>query len=165
MKKYLLAIAILAMTQLSGCLESTASSDAIQAQMQEKSMREATAETGMPAIKNFRERKLLKMIYELRDKEDLTTYTYLVAQATGKLELMCKSVGYGLDDSTGYTNPMRIHESGTNMGYAIMPQPEPNGLFTPATSNMSWVVCVDDAGAIRPVQVKSDFVVSPFALK
>ena len=46
----------------------TPSSDDIQREAQEKSLKEATAQIPMPAIVNVRERKLLKYILELRDQ-------------------------------------------------------------------------------------------------
>jgi hypothetical protein len=36
----------------------------------------------MPAIVNFQEKKIAKMIFELRDRENLSTYTYITAQQT-----------------------------------------------------------------------------------
>ena len=56
-------------------------SDKNQRVQQESLSQEATAQTGMPAIKNFRERKLLKDILELRDQDGLATYTHAVQQS------------------------------------------------------------------------------------
>ena len=77
-----LAIAALAattLTTLSGC----DNSDTIQRRQQERVLREGTAQSGMPAITNFRERKLVKMLLEMRDQENLITYTYTYAEASG----------------------------------------------------------------------------------
>lgn len=157
-------LAILAGLALAGCNEREPSADKIQAKQQEVLIKEATAQTGMPAIKNFRERKLLKMILELRDQEGLTTYTYTVAD-DGSLMLLCKSVGYAISDATGYTNPQRIHEKDVNYGYAIMPQAEPNGLYTPDASDANWVMCVGGKGdRALPVFTSARIVVSPFDL-
>lgn len=164
MKKLTIALSLAAAALLTGCLEGPGpSADQRQAAAQERLLQEGTSQTGMPAIKNFRERKLLKMIYELRDQEGMTTWTYLVSQQTGRLALLCQSVGYAISDATGYTNPERIHES-SQYGYAIMPQAEPNGLFTPDNSNTSWVMCVGPKGEALPTMVQSEFVVSPFEL-
>jgi len=56
------ALAILGLT-LTGC-EIEADSDDTQRSQQERILKEATSQTGMPAIKNFRERKLLKQIID-----------------------------------------------------------------------------------------------------
>ncbi len=154
----------LAVAALSGCNDRSPSADQIQAAAQERILQEGTAQTGMPAITNFRERKTLKMIYELRDKENLATYTYIIAQQSGRPTLLCSSIGFAISDATGYTNPLRIHERNTNMGYAIMPQAEPNGLFTPETSNTNWVICVDSKGNPTPTQVQGDILVTTYEL-
>ena len=51
-------------------------------------MAEADRQTGMPGIVNYQERKLAKMIFELRDQEDLTTYAYVVSHVTGDLRFL-----------------------------------------------------------------------------
>ena len=159
-----IAITAALVAALAGCNAEQKSADRIQAEQQEALIQEGTAQTGMPAIKNFRERKLLKMILELRDQEGLTTYAYTVAD-NGSLKLLCKSIGYPISDATGYTNPERIHERGANYGYAIMPQAEPNGLYTPDASDANWVMCVDsESGRALPVFTSARIVVSPFGL-
>jgi hypothetical protein len=78
----LASIAVLGVA-LVGC-DYTQSSDEIQREEQERILKESTAQTGMPAIKNFRERKLLKQMIEMRDQEGLVTYTYTVPETTGR---------------------------------------------------------------------------------
>ena len=75
---------------VTGCVEDN-SSDRIQQAQQETILAEATSQVGMPAIKNFRERRLLKDIIEKRDQEGLVTYTYLVPEMTGKPVFLCTS--------------------------------------------------------------------------
>ena len=58
--KYIIAIALF--LTLSACGEYKPNSDEVQRKQQEIILSEGTAQTGMPAIKNFRERKLLKEI-------------------------------------------------------------------------------------------------------
>ena len=142
-------------------------SDDIQRQAQEKILAEGTAQTGMPAIKNFRERKMLKDILELRDQDGFTTYTYTFSEITGKLGFFCDSIGYGIPYATQYTNPSKIADQGQNYGYAILPQADPNGLFSPASAEGTWVLCKDpNPGGkdVKPVYVEPRVVVSPFML-
>jgi hypothetical protein len=156
MKAVITTVFLIALT---GCPEQKKSSDSIQREAQERILAEGTAQTGMPAIKNFRERKTLKLIYELRDQESLLTHTYIVSQATGKLVYLCASHGYAINDATGYTNPEKVWFSNTSWG-ATMPQAEPNGLFTPDNSNAYWVTCLFDKKA-SVVFVASEIVVTP----
>ena len=70
--KPILAIATVAVlgATLTGCIEE--SSDYQQREQQERILQEGTAQTGMPAIKNFRERKLMKQIIEMRDQDGIS---------------------------------------------------------------------------------------------
>jgi hypothetical protein len=119
----------------------------------------------MPAIKNFRERKLLKDIIELRDQTGLATYTYVFAEMTGQFTFLCASVGYGLPYATQFTNPEKIDYSSGGTVVTI-PQADPNGLFSPAAAEGTWVMCSDpDGKEARPVYVEPRIVVSPFKLE
>jgi hypothetical protein len=159
------SIAALGVT-LTGCIEATPSSDEIQQQQQEHILREGTAQTGMPAIKNFRERKLLKQIIEMRDQDGLVTYTYTVPETTGRPVFLCNSIGYGLPAATQFTNPEKIENPPSITGYYVMPQADPNGLYSPSSAEGTWVLCTDPSGSgkTRPVYVEPRVIVSPFKL-
>ena len=151
-------LAVLGLT-LTGCIEE--SSDTKQREQQERILQEGTAQTGMPAIKNFRERKLLKQIIEMRDQDGLVTYTYTVPETTGRPVFLCNSIGYGLPAATQYTNPEKYEYNGTTI-----PQADPNGLFSPSSAEGTWVLCTDPngSGKTRPVYVEPRVIVSPFKL-
>jgi len=148
---------------LVGC-DYTPSSDETQREQQERILQEGSAQTGMPAIKNFRERKLLKQIIEMRDQDGLVTYTYTVPETTGRPVFLCNSIGYGLPAATQYTNPEKVdyHSSGS----VSIPQADPNGLFSPSSAEGTWVMCTDPngSGKTRPVYVEPRVIVSPFKL-
>lgn len=132
-----------------GC--SNPSSDTIQREQQEKILKEGTSQVGMPAIKNFRERKILKDILELRDQTGLVTYTYVenlvptvtkgVTAKGGKFTFFCDSIGYPIPYSTQYTNPEKL--AGYTNESSVLPQADPNGLFSPASAEGTWVMCKD----------------------
>lgn len=124
----------------------------------EKAMIEANHKVGYPAVTNFQEKKLMKMIYELRDREDLVCYAYLVNEYTGKVgQFLGKSIGYGLPYSTQFSNPEK-RVSGYNIA-----QPEPNGLFMPEGLAATWLLLIDpETGDPRPVYVEPSIIVSPF---
>lgn len=141
----------------------TPSSDEIQRKQQEVLLQEGTAQIGMPAIKNFRERKLLKDILELRDQSGLSTYTYIQSAMSGRLVFLCNSVGYGIPYATQFTNPSKVNHNAN--GYYTLPQADPNGLFSHAAADGTWVMCKDPAGAaVKPVFIEPRVVVSPFRL-
>ncbi|HUS89236.1 MAG TPA: hypothetical protein VMW91_07710, partial [Desulfosporosinus sp.] len=114
-------------------------------------------------IVNFQQRKLMKMIYELADKEDLITYAYIKSDYQGKLFFIGKCIGFGIPFSAQYTNPMKpIHYN----GIATIPQPDPNGLFMPTSSSATWLMMIDPkTNQPRPVYVEPEIVVSPFPLE
>lgn len=140
------------------------SADSLDRQRQEQIQRESSAQVGMPAIKNFREKKLLKDILELRDQSGLITYTYIFSEQTGKIRHFCDSIGYGIPYSAQFSNPEKIVKD-SQYGFGTLPQAEPNGMFTPPSAEGTWIMCKDPNGAsVRPVYVEPRVIVSPFKL-
>lgn len=158
MKKVLAILLIVLMaTLLTGCFDT---SDDVQRRANEKLLTEATAQTGMPNIVNFRERKILKQILELRDQEGLVTYTYMFAENSGKLIYLGETIGYGIPYATQYTNPQRYKHQGVTL-----PQADPNGLFSPTSAEGTWILLKDPkSNKVKPVYVEPRIVVSPFKL-
>ena len=156
---------------ISGCdnVSSTPNADQRQAQATEQAMAEADRQIGMPAIVNFQERKLAKMIFELRDKEDLICYAYIVNHMTGELVFIGKCLGFGLPYSVQYTNPERMDTVDGGASFArnpyTLPQPDPNGLFMPSGLSATWLMMIDPStNEPRPVYVEPEILVSPFQL-
>ncbi len=135
------AVIVISVVILVGC-DQRQNSDSIQQKQQEEILKEATAQTGMPAIKNFRERKIMKDVLELRDQEGLITYTYLIAEQTGKLRFLGQTLGYPIPYSTQYTNPEKA-EYYSNSGWINLPQADPNGLFSPSSAEATWILMYD----------------------
>jgi hypothetical protein len=133
-------------------------SDQLQHDQQEVLLQAATA-TGMPAIVNFAERKMLKRILEIRDQA-INTTTYIV-DMNGRPHKICDSIGYGFPYSTQFTNP-----SQNPLKDVVISQAEPNGLFSSPTSEGTWISCVDPANKhnIQVVYVEPRVIVSPFPL-
>ena len=155
---------------VAGCSEPT--SDDIQRRQQEKMLQEGTAQTGMPAIKNFRERKILKDILELRDQDGLVTYTYVenmnpvvVPGHTvlgGKFTYVGETIGYGIPYATQYTNPQKA-EYRSSGGWLVLPQADPNGLFSPAAAEGTWVLMKEPNGKkVLPQYIESRISVFTF---
>jgi hypothetical protein len=133
-------------------------SDQLQHDQQEVLLQAATA-TGMPAIVNFAERKMLKRILEIRDQA-INTTTYIV-DMNGRPHKICDSIGYGFPYSTQFTNPAQ-----NPLKDVVISQAEPNGLFSSPTSEGTWISCVDPANKhnIQVVYVEPRVIVSPFPL-
>jgi len=142
----------------------TPTADRLQREAQEKINKEGNAATGMPAIKNFRMRKLLKDIIELQDQDGLVTYTYTFSEMTGKYTFFCNSFGYGIPYATQYTNPQKpLYD---RVDTTTIAQADPDGLFKPASAEGTWVMCKDPNGKeVRPIYVEPRLIVSPFKLQ
>lgn len=143
--------------------------DQIIQEKQAKAMREAVSQIGLPAIKNFKEKKTLKMLYELRDQEGLVCYAYLFNRNKGSVgQFIGKCIGYGLPASTQFSNPKKLIRAdlGQYHGDKSLPQAEPNGLFMPEGLSATWLMLIDPrTGKPRPVYVEPEIIVSPFPLK
>ena len=116
-------------------------SDDIQRAQQELILKEGTAQVGMPAIKNFRTKKILKDVIERRDQNGLSTYTYVFSEMTGKFTYLGESIGYAIPAATQFTNPQKT--VGHIQSITSIPQADPDGLFSPASAEGSWIVMYD----------------------
>ena len=147
------------------------STDQAVAEQMETLLRDGERQTGLPAITNFTERRMVKWLYELRDQPNYRTYTYIVTM-NGKLIKICDSVGYGINASIQYSNPEKAVEL-TDMlgrmydsaGVTTMPQAEPNGLFMPEGLAATYVMCVDSENDdVKAVYIEPEIIVSPIEL-
>jgi hypothetical protein len=133
----------------------------------EKEQIYAADKVGMPVIVNFQSKRMMKMIIELRDKA-ITTHFYVI-DLNGRLNKFCHSLGYGLPYATQFTAPQKVgdhHES----GFAVLPQADRNGWFSPADAEGTWILHRDpnpdkteDLGTM-PVYIEPRIAVSPFEL-
>ena len=158
-------VAILAL--ITGCNEYDKSTDKKQREQTEKLMGEINREIGLPNMVNFQQKKLMKMVYELCDKEDLICYAYIKSDYQGKLMFIGRCVGFGIPFSAQYTNPIKLVncDMGGGWGDIPIPQADPNGLFMPTSSSATWLMMIDPKGGEpRPVYLEPEIVVSPFPL-
>jgi hypothetical protein len=147
---------------LAGCGSSLPTSDETQARQQEQAAQEANAQTGFPGITAFTEKKMVKLLYERRDKA-IATFSYAMA-LDGRLFHICDSIGYGLPYGVQFTNPDKVVNN-TSQSFGTLPQPEPNGLFMPPTAEGTWVMCAGPKGEIDPLYVEPRVVVSTHKLR
>lgn len=162
--KTIALISVLALATLAAaCDERQPSTDEKQAISQAQALEEAHKRIGMPAIGNFSEKRMMKDLYELRDKP-FPTHTYIVNEREGCLSYLGASVGYGLPYATQYTSPTREMYRG-NYVYNNVPQAEPNGLFMPTAAEGTWVMLKDpNSDDVKAVYIEPRVIVSPFKL-
>ena len=168
---------------LFACADETPSADKTQRVRQEQIQQEGVAQVGMPAITSFFEAKQLKRICEIRDhgfdgSGPMHTYTYtenmiptIVHGHTamgGKFTFMFDSVGYGFPYATQFSNPSKLERVyNASAYYFVMPQAEPNLLFTPSAAAGTWVLVADPTGKskeLMPIYCEPNVLVVPFKL-
>ena len=164
MNKIAIFAALAAAFVLSGCDADTASSDQIQNKKQEELSKQGVESVGLPAIHNFQEKRLMKDILELRDQPNLVTYAYIV-DLNGHAHKVCDSIGYGLPYATQYTSPSKVASYAHDGIGNILPQADPNGLFSPPSADGTWVLCkVPGKDDVKPVYIEPHVLVSPFPI-
>lgn len=135
-------------------------------------MQEANKQVGMPNVNNWTEKKLVRDIIEMRDQENLLTYTYIL-DMNGNIHFIGRSMGFGIPASVQYTNPKKLVDADNEMNISTyqdngrvqkMPQPDPNGLYMPEGLDATWVFLIDKEGNPRPVYFEPKIIVSPIKL-
>ena len=165
MKRLVICVSVIFVLFVLGGCKREPSSDKLQRQQTEASMKQMNAQVGMPNIVNYQQKKLMKLIYELNDKADLINYAYIKSDYQGKLMFIGKCIGYGIPFSAQYTNPDKIAASYSSGGFAILPQADPNGLFMPVSSSATWLMMINPkTKEPSVVYFEPELVVSPFPL-
>lgn len=147
-------------------------SDTAVAEQLEGLVSQGVRQVPMPAITNFFERQMVKMIYELRDNPEYQTYTYFVT-LNGTFVYICDSVGYGINSSIQYASPVKLENEidlGQYSGSMALPQAEPNALFMPEGLAATYVICAFDPNTgpvegdlnLYAVYMEQDAFVTPF---
>lgn len=172
MKKAFITSAIIA---LSACGQSQGSNPAgeREAEATRTSMNAADRETGMPRMRNFAQRKLLKNAYEDMDQ---TTLTYVYTQALdGKFVCLGQALGYGVSLGTQFTAshyPQRISVPYADGSFPNsygeiyeQDQPEPNGLYSPSSGEATIVDLINPKnGEAHTAIMEPRIVTVPFEL-
>lgn len=159
---------------VSGCPEvkKNQTAEGKQSKQTQKILSEANNKLGLPNIHNFQQKKVMKLIYEQCDKENLICYAYLYSEYSGELKFLGKCIGYGVPFSAQYTNPSRVEDTeltGTATNkfedsgeIQVMPQADPNGLYMPTSSSATWLMMVGPDEKPHPVYIEPEILVFPF---
>lgn len=112
------------------------------------------------------ERDELQQIYDARMK---VVNTWTVIYSMGKPVFVCPSKGYPIPYTTQLTNPDQVHDgSSTADPSVVIPQAEPNGLYT-GTSSATWVLCIRSlpggGSEIDPVYSEPDAIAFPYPVQ
>jgi hypothetical protein len=161
MKKILFVLA--ACFVLTACDQPRDSGTSIERRKQAEMTLRGMQEVGMPAIANFAEKRMMKDIIELRDRMQ-PTYTY-IADMNGGFHKVCDSLGYGLPYATQYTNPQMPQQTIAGGSTYVLPQSDPNGLYSPASADGTWVMCLNPkTKKAEPQYIEPHVLVTTFPL-
>lgn len=146
----LLAVPLLLANE-GGCDERPSAAKQEQA-AQDIQMQQFMRNQPVPSFDWSLERHMLIQIYAARQKAT-NTFTVVQSDYTGKIMWSCPSIGFPLPYATQLTNPSQLisRYDGSVRVSGVVGQQEPNGLFTPAAADGTWVPCVDERGRITPV--------------
>ena len=175
MKKKLLAVGVIGVlmaSMLVGCGQRETASSKENNYTQDL-MEQSSNIVGYPDVTNFFEKEQLKEIYELRDDPNLICYWYTKNDMTGKWIYQGECIGYGIPYTTQFTQPDTMqraalpvldingNDKGRNEYFTeVLPQADPNGLYSSASTSATWILTTDKDGNIKPTYVESDITVS-----
>lgn len=163
MGKIVVVVMLLAAFALIAGCSTINSTDRAEQAKQERLSAEASKQVSIPNIINFREKKLMKTILELRDQEGLVTYTYIFNELKGQLIYLGESVGYGLPYATQFVNPQKLDRAYVGGEWHVLPQADPNGVFIPESAEGTWILLKDpESDEVAPVYIEPRIITSPF---
>ncbi len=151
LKKLLLGSSlVLVVLLLSGCI--TDSSSSKQGTQVEQQQNIYVDNQPLPAFDWSLERHVFIELYKARNKA-VNTYSY-VRNFNGQVIFSCKSIGFPLAFNMQLTNPESVQYSN---GYReVLPQPEPNGLYSSPSTSGTYIFCLNSDGTISPSYFEAD---------
>ncbi len=162
MKKYILAVSVIAALSITACERENNSAAKEMAAVERQQDQYAIGQP-VPSFDWSLERHLLSELYKLRNKK-VTTHAVWRSDY-GTVEGDCPSMGYGLPYDTSLTNPLMMADRWVSSGYGrqadVVEQPEPNGIFASKNTSATWVICIGEAGGLEPVYVESKVTIYP----
>jgi len=99
------------------------------------------------------ERHIMIELYKARNNA-VQTYSY-VRNLNGQVVFTCKSIGFPLPANDQLTNSAApiSQDSYTS---SILPQAEPNGLYTSPSTSGTYVFCINSDGTVSPAYFEAN---------
>lgn len=135
-----------------------------EASQQAAQQAEGLAAVGPVKITNWTQKRQFQAILQAFDQPNLITYSYLVGSQDAKIVPLCRSQGYGFNEATQYTNPLMAswkYTGAEGIASAVVSQPDPNGLYSPPTSEGTLLLCLTKAGKVLPVRSEPQVLTLP----
>lgn len=157
-RKTLVVVAALAISAVlvSACTKDSLRSDQNQTDTQ---LLQYQSVQPVPFFNWSQDRAVLTQIYEAKNQARQTWS--VIYSAAGAPIFLCPSVGYPIPANTQLTNP----EQWVGSGGAVVPQMEPNGLYSTTGANGTYVLCARSSGKLAAVYSESWVTAYPFEVK
>ena len=81
---------------------------------------------------------------------------------SSQIEGDCTSMGYGMPYDTSLTNPLQHYSGSSQWEGSAIGQAEPNGVFASTNTSATWIMCLNESGAIEPHYVEAFVTVYPY---
>jgi hypothetical protein len=155
MKKIFVILAVLLSLILSSCMNNASSQESSQVNQQQQ---QYIVSQPLPQFSWSLERHALIEIYKARNSA-VSTYTIVYNPYLGIIQSECASYGYPIPGGTQLTNPEQIIFASN---VVTLPQPEPNGTFSPPTSAGTYVLCRNEDGTASPIYFEDNVDTYPY---
>lgn len=132
------------------------SADQAASQQQEQVAARAQAEVGIYQPTHFTRKRLANRIGQMLDDPSLATISY-AQDFNGKLRCIGHTIGFPLPGATQTTSPEKWDNEpigGGNVSstsFVLVPQAEPDQLFSPSNEDATWLLMVTKTGGTEPV--------------
>ena len=104
-------------------------------------------------------------------------YTQEIMEQSSKWIYQGECIGYGIPYTTQFTQPETMqraplpalningYDKGWNEYFTeVLPQADPNGLYSSASTSATWILTTDKDGNIKPTYVESEITVAQIKL-
>lgn len=151
LKKLLLPIVLIPIILMgAGCIDSANNKEADQVEQQQNLY---VQNQPAPAFDWSLERHVFTELYKARNNA-VQTFSY-VRNLNGQVIFSCKSIGFPLPSNDQLTNQESISYSSGGTP-AVLPQAEPNGLYSSPSTTGTYVFCINSDGSVSPSYFESD---------
>lgn len=159
-KKFLFFLVLIIGTLfVSGCYPQ--SSNQIESAQQREGIISILQNQPVPDLGGYSfERDIVIKTYLARN-QTISTWAYTMT-LDGKFIELCPSIGYPIPYATQLTAPEKLA-----YGYesSVIPQAEPNGLYTPADAAATLIQCVNPDGSVSPMYFEYYVIAMPYRIK
>jgi hypothetical protein len=139
------------------------SSNRIESAQQEEGVKSLVVNQPVPDLGGYSFERDIVIKTFLARNETIATWAYTMT-LDGKFIELCPSIGYPIPYATQLTAPERLASIYYNDS-SVIPQPEPNGLYTPADAAATLIQCVNPDGTVSPMYFEYYVIAMPYRIK